>query len=267
MNVHPLFWFTKQKACTTEWHSLDTLENYKEETFYGPNQFKPGDITYNFNSEGLRCDEFTDPSELPIIFVGCSHTEGVGLPLEKVWAYVLLERIRAATGKKIPYWNLSVSGASVDTVASEIYYAHTHLKMRPKLVLSWLPAFFWRDFSFKASREFHFSPNDLSNYPAVINETLMPVFTDRYFFTNQSIRSMRLMSTVCELWGAKTLSTAVDNMEVLKEKFPQIEWVDFPKHHKETCARDGHHRGPEFHSQVADAFWQKVEPLLSELQR
>jgi hypothetical protein len=44
------------------------------------------EINYNFNSYGYRCNEFNNQE---ILILGCSHTEGHGLPVELTWPYLL----------------------------------------------------------------------------------------------------------------------------------------------------------------------------------
>lgn len=64
-------------------------------------------ITYQYNSHGFRCKEFDN--EPCYLALGCSHTEGTGLPVEQTWPVLL----STATNK--PILNLGVSGCSFDT--------------------------------------------------------------------------------------------------------------------------------------------------------
>jgi len=65
------------------------------------------DITYNFNAHGFRCKEFTDnPS---IMFLGCSRTVGIGLPLESTWAHIVSENLN------LQNVNLGLGGGSTDS--------------------------------------------------------------------------------------------------------------------------------------------------------
>jgi hypothetical protein len=64
-------------------------------------------ITYQYNSHGFRCKEFDD--EPCYLAFGCSHTEGVGLPVEQTWPVLL----STATNK--PILNLGIGGSSFDT--------------------------------------------------------------------------------------------------------------------------------------------------------
>jgi len=47
-------------------------------------------IDYSFNNHGYRCDEFKNQE---ILFLGCSHTEGHGMPLELTWPYLLSKKM------------------------------------------------------------------------------------------------------------------------------------------------------------------------------
>lgn len=55
---------------------------------------KPGndsiEIEYNLNSYGYRCNEFDNQE---ILILGCSQTEGYGLPLELTWPYLLSKKM------------------------------------------------------------------------------------------------------------------------------------------------------------------------------
>jgi hypothetical protein len=91
-------------------YGTDTVENYNQESGY-----TRGGITYNFNLDGYRCDPL---GKSPVVFLGCSYTMGIGLPVVDVWAY------RVATTLGIPYINLAYQGGSFS------YWLRTVLKAR-----------------------------------------------------------------------------------------------------------------------------------------
>lgn len=105
-----------------EWLAPDTLENYKSISSKFTNLYSQHDIEYKFNSHGFRCDEFDLPSELPIVFLGCSFTEGIGVRQNETWSHLLLEKIKQKTNKNIPYWNLSLASTGIDTQARNLYF-------------------------------------------------------------------------------------------------------------------------------------------------
>ena len=82
-------------------------------------------FTYKFNQEGFRSDEFSD--EEGIVFLGCSHTVGIGLPYEYTWPCIVSKMLR----KKC--YNLAIGGGSND-LAFRMAYNYIP-KLKPKLVI------------------------------------------------------------------------------------------------------------------------------------
>lgn len=64
-------------------------------------------ITYTYNSEGFRDIEFDQRPA--VMALGCSHTEGVGLPNDLTWP----SQLENIIGQKV--WNLGVGGSALDT--------------------------------------------------------------------------------------------------------------------------------------------------------
>lgn len=82
-------------------------------------------FTYKFNSHGFRSDEFTD--EPSAIFLGCSFTQGIGLPWRDTWAY------QVAAAHKLKCYNLGQGGGANDTAFRLGYYWIQ--KLKPKFVV------------------------------------------------------------------------------------------------------------------------------------
>ena len=142
MNHRPIF----IPKISTSWHlgNPNRIFNYlatDDPTFWRPTDDpiilseRAKTYTYKFNSHSFRCDEFIEQSDLPILFLGCSNTFGIGLELENTWPYVLLNEIKNYTGKKIPLWNLAIPGSSIDEQALVLEYYVDQLK--PKIILLW----------------------------------------------------------------------------------------------------------------------------------
>ena len=95
---------------TLEYHGLDDSKELFEKNLktkfklLESNGWLNKEIQYKFNSEGFRSEEFS--SKPGIIFLGCSHTFGTGLPLTETWPY------RVATSLNLECYNLSIPGAS-----------------------------------------------------------------------------------------------------------------------------------------------------------
>jgi hypothetical protein len=82
-------------------------------------------IIYKFNSHGFRCDEFS--SEDSIMFLGCSNTMGMGLPLEDTWAY------NVAKNLNLKSVNLGIVGTGPDTAFR--LANHYIPQIKPKIVV------------------------------------------------------------------------------------------------------------------------------------
>lgn len=114
---------------TLNWLPADTAQRYQQNletkrdllTKYN---WIDRDITYVFNSQGFRCPEFV-PRQCAM-FLGCSHTLGVGLPRESTWSY----RVAQALG--MPDANLGIGGGSADT-CFRMCLAHISL-LKPRVV-------------------------------------------------------------------------------------------------------------------------------------
>lgn len=132
----PLHFNTGLANTTNYWSGTDTEEEYKKNCQDKINSsiltnlgWADSIIKYTRNSHGFRCAEFDNrPSGIAL---GCSYTEGIGLPVEHTWPYLL--------SKKLNYniWNLGVQGGSIDTAFRVGEYYIKLLK--PKFVCILLP--------------------------------------------------------------------------------------------------------------------------------
>jgi len=85
----------------------ENLKNYISKLRLQKFNWIDSTFTYKFNSHGFRCDEFTeDPG---VMFLGCSHTCGIGLPIENTWAYLVSQQLN------LKMINLGIGGSGLDT--------------------------------------------------------------------------------------------------------------------------------------------------------
>ena len=69
-------------------------------------------ISYQYNANGFRTHELSDFLGKEVnIALGCSFTEGVGVPIENAWPSLIEQKLN------MPLLNLGLSGGSTDTVA------------------------------------------------------------------------------------------------------------------------------------------------------
>jgi hypothetical protein len=88
-------------------------------------------VSYTFNKDGFRSEEFTGGVNDSVVFLGCSLTAGIGVDLESSWAY------KVASSLGLRRYNLGVGASSSDTCFRLAY--HWIPKLRPKYVVMLTP--------------------------------------------------------------------------------------------------------------------------------
>jgi hypothetical protein len=112
------------------WLPSDTEELYKknlveQRSLLEKNNWIDRKFTYTFNSEGFRSERFTNnPTAM---FLGCSNTIGIGLPVENVWPTLVAKQLNMSCA------NLGQGGASADT-AFRLCLGWID-KIKPKIVI------------------------------------------------------------------------------------------------------------------------------------
>lgn len=112
------------------WLPMDTESLYKKNLQERYNDLKKynwidSKFTYKFNSCGFRSVEFN--SNPGAVFLGCSLTLGIGLPVDTIWAQLVAHQLG------LQCFNLSIGGSSHDTA---FRMAHAWLdRLQPKMVV------------------------------------------------------------------------------------------------------------------------------------
>lgn len=247
---------------TEQWHQSDREENYQSENVFGPNLYTPDSFDYKFNSHGFRCDEFDAPSELPIVFLGCSFTEGEGLPVDKTWAYVLLEHIRNKTKKKIPFWNLAVSGCGIDMNAGVL--ANYIDQLRPRFIFYLRPPWMRRTIFVEEKHIQNWVPGFSSPHPNAfsIPKHFTETLIHEHFAIQQADRSLTIIDLLAEKYNTRVYHFAWQlgisenaiqpSIDRLKNFYPvSVPWLP-----NADVARDSLHPGPATHRMVANRLWE-----------
>ena len=111
-SLYHSFYYKKFAGQSLNWCPSDTEslynENYKKNfELLRSNGWIDTKFKYTFNSQGFRCGEFnSNPS---IMFLGCSYTMGIGLPIETVWSTMVAKQL------DLQCVNLAVGGSASDT--------------------------------------------------------------------------------------------------------------------------------------------------------
>tara|TARA_B100000519_G_C14146294_1_gene392304 strand:- start:52 stop:780 length:729 start_codon:yes stop_codon:yes gene_type:complete len=117
MNVYQFSHYDKNR--TIPFCPMDTKKLWRDNSQKYPNDkttqyYTENPIEYKFNNYGFRTpDDFNDDEGN--IFLGCSHTIGIGHHLENTWSY----KLNQSLGGK--FWNLSQGGSGVDTAFRLLY--------------------------------------------------------------------------------------------------------------------------------------------------
>lgn len=249
---------------TVNWLPSDTIVNYTPVLKNGQkNLFGPRDITYQFNEHGFRCDSFDLPSELPIVYLGCSHTEGIGLPIESTWAYLLTEKIRQHTNKQIPFWSLAQGGRGMD---NQIDLLYEFVCQRPvKYIFCFFPSSGRREFYYNSESISHWIPNPIAHKNSFA-DVVGPLFTDPFFINHEETKSLSMLDlirrnqqaqVVISSWGFQIALSAKN----LTKAFPEFKTFPLVMSAIPDYARDNQHPGVEYHRQVADQYWELARHL------
>lgn len=113
------------------WYSSDNEQRYQDNLKKHYNDLLKfnwidNSFTYKFNKYGFRCEEFVDTDN--IMFLGCSVTQGIGLPNELIFPNLV------AKETKLRCANLAVHGTSADT-AFRLATSFAD-KIKPKIIIS-----------------------------------------------------------------------------------------------------------------------------------
>jgi hypothetical protein len=104
---------------------IQAIEKMPKDWYYNNTE-----ILYNYNNLGHRCKNFEDlDQDNYILFIGCSHTMGVGLELEKTYPHLLSEKLR------MDYYNLAVPATGNDVVEYNLSTWFFKMNKKPKLVI------------------------------------------------------------------------------------------------------------------------------------
>jgi len=166
----------------------DSLELFEEHSRSQPDDwyYRTANISYSHNDNGHRCKNIKDVDlDNYVLFAGCSHTEGIGLELEKTYPYL------TSKGLGYDYYNLAVSATGIDVVEHNIIVWLSTIKKKPKIIFSQ-----WPDYTrfLSANPEYKtfiphgtWSKEDMSD-KVIVNGELSGAFIARKQLAQQNIQ-------------------------------------------------------------------------------
>lgn len=137
------------KLQTFKWCGSDHYENYKVRLEKNPNwEFANEDIRYSLNDYGHRCRVTSEINfNNYILFLGCSHTMGVGLKLEDTFPFIVSQKL------ELDYYNLSMGASGPDIVFYNLI-AWLNKFPRPKFIVFQHPHFLRCTLRFKDTEDY-----------------------------------------------------------------------------------------------------------------
>lgn len=106
--IIPFSWAPKN--VTVKWSGMDHEDSYNKNPCRA--DWQHTEITYAYNPQGFRCPDLNNFLGKPVnIALGCSFTEGVGLPIDRTWPALIEQQF------EYPVLNLGTGGGATDSVA------------------------------------------------------------------------------------------------------------------------------------------------------
>jgi len=234
------------------WIAIDTEERFnrlKKEGF--PNRFDANSFNYETNKHGFRCDDFDtmDFTKKSIVYLGCSHTFGIGSPEEDIWCSILHKLLQEHHNTEFNFINLGIGSGCVDDYLRFVPY---YKKFNPHMIVSSNPGM--HRMIIPSDEDNHGCPTHLGLWSEKNRNTnafhQLLKFNDEYFIykydmTLQVVKSVADIMNI-EFYEANLRDTFFDLGE-LKMKLGD-------KAHN----RDGCHFAREIHEKFATSFFKKI---------
>ena len=236
MHIFGKSFYIENANMTFNWFSSDTLPHYRsnKQTIheYG---WTEDNITYQFNEYGFRSDSFSDKEGA--LFLGCSHTFGVGVDFESTWPYLISEELGIAC------WNLSQLGASINTCYRLGSYWIP--KLIPKYVFVMIPEYSRREYFMPEYNNETCIYTDLDQGLYTFNVNINDIDYTRFYFDMVSVNENNILNDESNINGLKHIAYE-NNIPIYFCHYA----ADIKK--PKNLARDLQHNGMLYHQNKAD---------------
>jgi len=233
------------KSEKVKWISTDSYENFIKNQ---PTNYTEDSITYDFNSHGFRTREFELNSDKKnVLFLGCSHTMGVGLRDTDVWTHHVTQIFDET---EYNCYNLGVGGSGGDTVArlltNSIDYIH------PTVVFVLWPSAARFEWYFQTESRVGVKPRMLTNHQP---RAIVDLYSDAHCH-NLYCKNKLIVNLLTQLYNFKVVSLKEgDVFTMIRNKKYSSEQVQ--------AARDCMHWGPLIHQGIADLMIQQYKEIVN----
>lgn len=120
---------------TEQWEGDGALVNYQNALKEMPNDwyYRDAPVSYTYNSLGHRSKDIENVDlDNYILFIGCSHTMGIGMEADKIYPHLLAQKLNC------DYYNLALGATGMDIVLHNLTIWFTTVAKKPKaLIIQW----------------------------------------------------------------------------------------------------------------------------------
>jgi len=263
-----------RKNSVAQWAPTDSEKNYRPNQEGGTLNYSKDAFDYQYNSDGFRCSEFTEKSDFPILYAGCSFTEGIGLPLDHCWPHYFSEIVKEQPGNEnftMPLHSVAVGGTGVD-FAADMITRFTPI-VKPKLIVGYFCSMYRREFCMQDYHLQQWFPN-IETLPPFKKE-LQKIFSDQQFALYQTFRSLQTISLSAQLHRSKAFVFFDDDTWLTEEfaaLFPEVTIRPVPivltpatreLDSLPLMARDNAHHGAKWQHSLATLMADTVIPTIN----
>lgn len=255
------------KYTATDWFGSDKLSYYEENI----KNFKYKDLmptvyfNYKFNNYGFRCDDFTDYTKhkYRILFLGCSHTEGIGIPVEETWAYKLLNIINEELNEEIPYWTVAQMGTGLDQQVRALY--HLNDMLRPNIIIALFPEAIRREIYNEFHLDSHFVKN--TKIDKDTRENYYKIFSDNRMILYQVGKNLSFLNLLAEKYNTTVIANSVESI-YYEEYYDLFNFYRYKTNFfscKVDWARDMMHYGKKTNTAFALKVYDEISPIVKKI--
>lgn len=199
--------------------------------------YKDNTIKYKFNSEGFRDEEFSSKPSAVDVYLGCSHTSGIGLHRDNIWSSIVSKEL------DFPSINAGIGGTG----------CITHLR-----ALKWLLT------KFKIRNLFYFYPLSHSRWEWY-DPTSPFIYTNWYPHSEDMVKPLAYDENISLLnftfiKAIKRICYENGIKYFIEHNMPRNRYRQYSPH--VSLARDGIHYGIKPHKDLANLFLKKYRNLL-----
>ena len=227
------------------WIAMDTEENFnrlKKEGF--PNRFDANSFNYETNKHGFRCDDFDtmDFTKKSIVYLGCSHTFGIGSPEEDIWCSILHKLLQEHHNTEFNFINLGIGGGCVDDYLRFVPY---YKKFNPHMIVSSNPGMHRMIIPYHDWAEYCSPASEKNKKTNAFHQLLK--YNDEYFIYKYDM-TLQVVKSVADIMNIEFYEANMfDNMN-----FNELDL------NSNIRNRDGGHYAREPHEIVATSYFKMI---------